>query len=158
MKIKKSYPATLFCAITLLFLVNPAKSYAHCEIPCGIYTDSIRVVLISEHIATIKKSMEKIHELSSATPTNYNQLIRWINNKEEHATKIQVIATQYFLFQRVKLSGDKKRNTRLLELLHQLCVHAMKSKQTTDLLQIDKLTQTLEAFSKLYFNKMHHHH
>lgn len=135
---------------------------AHCEIPCGIYQDTLRIELISEHITTIEKSMKEIEKLSKDETINYNQLVRWINNKEEHANKIQEIATQYFMFQRVKLSDDKDvqlKNITLLSLLHEITVYAMKCKQSTDVEQTQNLSDSLEEFAKLYFvpNKHHHH-
>ncbi|MCK5701941.1 MAG: hypothetical protein KAI29_12345 [Cyclobacteriaceae bacterium] len=29
------------------------KTYAHCEIPCGIYNDELRITLLYEHFTTI---------------------------------------------------------------------------------------------------------
>lgn len=145
----------------MLMLGSSMKTYAHCEIPCGIYADSVRIVLLTEHIATIEKSMNKINELSTAKKVNYNQLVRWITNKEDHAKKIQEIATQYFMFQRVKVSDDsevQKKNAMLLAVLHEICVYAMKSKQTTDLKYIKKLNESVHHFSHLYFGKEGHHH
>lgn len=132
----------------------PYNSYGHCEIPCGIYADSLRVTLIGEHIQTIEKSMREIRELSEQGDKNYNQIVRWVINKEEHAKKIQELATQYFMFQRIKISDDpveKEKNQQLLSLLHQLCVYAMKSKQTIELSHIDKMNDILKKFSHLYF-------
>ena len=45
----------------------------------------MRVKMIAEHIQTIEKSMKQVVELGSQTPVNYNQLVRWVNNKEHHA-------------------------------------------------------------------------
>ena len=137
------------------------NAFSHCEIPCGIYHDSLRINLIKEHISTIEKSMMKINELKNQDTPNYNQLVRWISNKEEHANKIQNIATQYFMFQRIKVSNDKhlqRRNSKMLKLLHELCVYAMKSKQTTDLDFIVKINRVVEKFSTLYFQKKKHKH
>ncbi|MEM8908198.1 MAG: superoxide dismutase [Ni], partial [Bacteroidota bacterium] len=55
----------------------------HCEVPCGIYGDSLRVALISEHIRTIEKASNQINKLSKESNPNYNQLIRWVVNKEK---------------------------------------------------------------------------
>ncbi|MCT4601514.1 MAG: superoxide dismutase, Ni [Marinifilum sp.] len=161
-KLFKTASLGLFFALFLL-VGNQKNSFAHCEIPCGIYADSVRVVLMSEHISTIEKSMKKIVELSAEENVNYNQLVRWVNNKEEHARKIQEIATQYFMFQRVKVTDDSekmKKNQKLLAVLHEICVYAMKAKQTTDLKFIKKLNNAVHEFSHLYFGpgKHHHHH
>jgi hypothetical protein len=46
----------------------------HCEVPCGIFDDPMRVTLIKEDAATIRKSMLQITELSGqSTPLAFNQ-------------------------------------------------------------------------------------
>ena len=69
-----------------------AKVAAHCEIPCGIYDDEMRVTMIAEHISTIEKAMKQLTELEDQKHTNYNQLTRWIMNKEHHADKFWALA------------------------------------------------------------------
>ena len=78
---------------------------AHCEIPCGIYDDEMRVKMIFEHISTIEKSIKQIMKLEKDADRNYNQLIRWVVNKEQHANELQEIVTQYFMTQRIKLGA-----------------------------------------------------
>ncbi len=146
----------LLIIIGLIF--NTQTINAHCEIPCGIYADSIRIVLILEHITTIEKSMKQIDKLSNAENVNYNQLVRWVVNKEEHAEKIQKIVSQYFLHQRIKLTDpdDKEKYDKYvkqLTALHEISVYAMKAKQSTNLKMIEKLKVSVDKFSKLYFHK-----
>lgn len=134
------------------------KAQAHCEIPCGIYADSVRISLIQEHITTIEKSMNQIEELSKSETINYNQLVRWVNNKEEHAKKIQEIVSQYFLHQRIKVVEEDQKEAYAkyqlhLGLLHKMLVYSMKCKQTTDLGYIEKLRSTVADFEKVYFHK-----
>lgn len=147
-------------SIALIFLAQSNHSFAHCQVPCGIYEDSLRIKLMDEHITTIEKSIEQINHLSSQTNINYNQLIRWVNNKEEHANKIQAIVSQYFLHQRIKVVNKDDAHYQLylnnLSLLHQLSVQAMKAKQTTDLKHIQQLRELLIAFSESYFHQHHH--
>ena len=142
---------------TLLILFFSSTAYGHCEIPCGIYGDSLRVALIKEHITTIDKSMKQINLLSQKSTINYNQLVRWVTNKEDHAKKIQDIVSQYFLHQRIKLTGpnsDKHdKYITNLTLLHQLLVYSMKAKQSTDLNVIDKLNEVIALFEESYFHK-----
>src|SRR6056297_1282951 len=84
-----------------LFFFSPAV-LSHCEIPCGIYGDPMRIDVMLEDIQTIEKSMRKIEELSKAEDKNYNQLTRWVINKGDHADKISDVVTQYFMKQRIK--------------------------------------------------------
>jgi len=155
MKSKSILLTVLFSAI--LFMAQSNRSYAHCEIPCGIYGDSLRIDLMEEHIRTIEKSMNQIIELSKEGDKNYNQLVRWIVNKEEHAKKLQDIVSQYFLHQRIKPVDPEneeayKKYVKHLTLLHELQVYAMKAKQTTDLKYIEKLRAALKEFEKAYFH------
>ncbi|MGQ8335753.1 superoxide dismutase [Ni] [Sunxiuqinia sp. A32] len=154
---------TIVIALFLSFFALAQTSYAHCEIPCGIYGDSLRIEMISEHIQTLEKSMNEINELSKAGDKNYNQLVRWVVNKEEHAKKIQDIVSQYFMHQRIKPVDPTNveayaKYTNQLALLHQLLVFSMKAKQSTDLEVINKLRSTLEKFSDSYFHGHDHSH
>ena len=142
---------TIGFIIVLFMTVNVA---AHCEIPCGIYNDELRANLIYEHTTTIEKSMLKILELSKQNPTNYNQLVRWVSNKEDHASEIQHIVSQYFMTQRIK--SDSKNYTQKVTLLHQMLQFAMKCKQTTDVNHVKKLRSLLNEFEVLYFGKSLH--
>jgi nickel superoxide dismutase len=135
----------VFC---LVFL-GASQAAAHCEIPCGIYDDEMRVKMIAEHTTTIEKSMKQILDLSSQKPVDYNQLIRWVSNKEYHANELQHIVTQYFMTQRIKL--DTKDYAKKLSVLHKMLIYAMKCKQTTDLSHISTLRSLLKEFQDLYF-------
>lgn len=151
----KSFILLLF---PLLLLSN--NSFSHCQVPCGIYEDSMRIQLIDEHITTIEKAMTEIIALSGEVNTNYNQMVRWVNNKELHATKIQTIVSEYFLHQRIKSVAKDNHHYNMyiqnLVYLHELSILAMKSKQSIDLTVIAKLHQTLQVFSDHYFREHKH--
>jgi nickel superoxide dismutase len=140
--------------ITLSAILLTANlAAAHCEVPCGIYDDQLRADLIAEHAATVEKSMKKIRELSSANPVNYNQLVRWVTNKDEHAAKIQHIVWQYFMTQRIK--PDAEKYSQKVTVLHKMLIAAMKCKQSTDLGQVKTLRALLQEFEILYFGHSH---
>ena len=151
--------AVLFLLAGSVFINT--RSYAHCEVPCGIYDDSVRVALIYEHITTIEKAINNINQLSEESDPNYNQLIRWVMNKESHAEKLQDIVSQYFLHQRIKVADPAEQDAytsyvKSLTLLHEMLVYAMKTKQTTDLAFIEKLRETVHAFEHHYFGGHSH--
>ncbi len=142
--------------ILIAVVLFPLRAGAHCEIPCGIYDDVTRMKLIMEHIATIERSMQQINQLEGNQEVNNNQLIRWVNNKEKHATELQDIATQYFMFQRIKINAAgelSEQHAKLLAHLHQLCVYAMKCKQGCDINQVAKLREAAKNFAEGYFDK-----
>jgi nickel superoxide dismutase len=147
---KTAVRIALACGVGLAFVVGACKVVlSHCEIPCGIYGDTMRVELLYEDITTVEKSMTEIEKLQKETPVNYNQLVRWIGNKEEHATKIQHTVTQYFMTQRVK--PESKKYVDQLTSLHGMMLHAMKAKQTTDVAHCAHLRENLDKFAAAYF-------
>jgi nickel superoxide dismutase len=160
MKFKKAI-AGLVLAVSLVSFKN---SFAHCQVPCGIYNDELRIHQIEEYILTIEKSMNAIKSLSGnlKDPLTLNQVVRWIDNKDKHAEKIQKIIWEYFFTQRVKPVDPKnkkayERYLKLLELLNKMSFYSMKAKQSVDPEVTKKLRETLEEFEKLYFGKDHHH-
>lgn len=145
-------------AISVSAIVLGSLAYSHCQVPCGIYDDEARFNLIAEHITTIEKSMKLIENLSSEEKPNMNQIVRWVNNKEKHADEISHIVSYYFMAQRLKVSA--KSDTKAydeyvnkLTLLHQMLVYTMKTKQTTDLANVEKLKSLLDDFHRAYSDK-----
>jgi nickel superoxide dismutase len=156
----------IISSCVLMLLSFAPQVLAHCEIPCGIYGDEIRFYILEEHIATIEKSMTMIVQLSQAEEDegeeekeeeiNYNQLVRWIDNKETHADYLQEVVAQYFMTQRVKpvAEDDMENYKKYLEkitLLHKMLIAAMKAKQTTDLTHVEELRSLLVKFRTAYF-------
>lgn len=144
---KKRFFQSFVGAICFAVLVGTV--FAHCEIPCGIYDDQARINMILEHITTIEKSMKQIKHLEQEKSPDFNQMVRWVMNKERHATEIQTIVAQYFMTQRIK-PNDKDYNQKLA-LLQQMLVFSMTCKQTTDTQNAAKLRDVVKQFHQLYF-------
>ncbi len=145
--------------VVLALIATAVPASAHCQIPCGIYDDELRVQLIEEHIGTVEKSMKKIIELSAEDDEDYNQIVRWVNNKEAHASEIQDIVTAYFMAQRIKPAVDHDDEKAMNEYIHKLAIlhaiqiHAMKAKQGTNLEEIENLRKMTTMFREAYFGK-----
>ena len=137
--------------ILLTFMLNAGLVYPHCQVPCGIYDDAVRIVTVKEDFATISKAMSEIKSLSAKNdPLSFNQLNRWIMTKEEHANNIQRVVSDYFLTQRIK--SKNKDYDKHLRFLHELLVSAMKCKQTIDSQNADKGLKSLDKFVNVYFD------
>ena len=138
------------------FLLLQGSLLAHCQVPCGIYNDAARIIQIQEDFSTIQKAMNKIKELSQQQDaTSMNQLTRWIITKEEHASKIQKVVSDYFLTQRIKAKTEGSEFDTYVNqttTLHQILVSAMKCKQTVDLGHVDEGLHQIETFIDLYFD------
>ena len=145
--------------ISFIFvLILSSNLYGHCQVPCGIYDDAVRIVQIEEDIATIRKAMSMIKGLSGkADAQSLNQMIRWVNTKEDHATKIQDTVSSYFLAQRIKpkKKGEAGRQVYVNQtlLLQQLIVVAMKCKQNVDQNFCDSASDLVLEFSTSYLDE-----
>ena len=106
---------TLLMAAALIPLVfsfsNEAK--AHCQVPCGIYDDAARFTAMREDVSTIEKATTEITSLAGKSDAlSANQLVRWVNAKEDHATRIIEVISTYFLTQKIKpVTPDDKAYT-----------------------------------------------
>lgn len=154
---------TIVFGIAILVMAFASIVSSHCQIPCGIYDDPARFDMIAEHITTIEKAMKQITELSQTDKPNFNQLVRWVQNKEKHADELTNIVCYYFMAQRVK-PADKadvkayEKYVNKLTLLHQMIFYSMKAKQTTDLSNVEKLRALLCEFRTAYFEHDTHKH
>ena len=142
----------------VLFLILSGGLYGHCQVPCGIYDDAVRIVQIEEDIATIRKAMSMIKGLSGKSDAqSINQMIRWVNTKESHAVKIQETVSSYFLAQRIKpkKKGEAGRQNYVNQtlLLQQLIVAAMKCKQNVDQGRCEAASDLVVEFSVSYFDE-----
>ena len=150
----KKNTALVIVAIALASL-TASRALSHGQIPCGIYDDPARFSLMAEHITTIEKAMNTIIQLSSENKPNYNQLVRWVQNKDQHADELSEIVTHYFMAQRIKPPGQEGEEARekyieQITSLHQMLVYSMKAKQTTGLENVEKLRALLEVFRTSY--------
>ena len=152
----------IFSIVVVLVLGVSSVVLSHCEIPCGIYNDPMRLDMIAEDIETIEKSMNQIKQISAEKDKDYNQLSRWIMNKEQHADKLSDVVTQYFMKQRITPVDKDDKNyadyVNKLTLLHSMMVYSMKCKQTTDLEYVGKLRNCLAEFRQAYLGDGSHEH
>eukprot|EP00439_Symbiodinium_sp_Y106_P069382 s1443_g11.t3 len=130
----------------------------HCPVPCGIFDDPKLVADVKEAVATIKKAMVQISELSATmTALNINQITRWVNTKEEHASKIISLMSEYCLCQRVKPVSDPKtpfaseaEYVSAIQSHHKVMLAAVKCKQNVDPAVADALDAAVAEMSKMY--------
>lgn len=142
--------AALCMTSAILFAAAASIVNAHCQVPCGIYDDQMRIQTMEEHVTTIEKAMKKIEAGESQ-----NQTIRWTMSKEKHADELTDIATYYFLTQRIKPGMDLYEEN--LKTLHGIMLFSMKCKQTTDLANVEKLRELIHSFEHSYLGEKHVH-
>jgi len=115
----------LALAVTALV---PMRAGAHCQVPCGIFSDQIQFEAMLEAQVTIAKANREMAKLiEESTPLAANQATRWIMTKEDHCKKIMETVAEYFMAQRIK--PDAERYNETLVAAHNLMRAAMKAKQ-----------------------------
>jgi nickel superoxide dismutase len=141
-------------AVSVSILMLTQLSNAHCQIPCGIYNDHARVQSMIEDATTIEKSAKLIAELSGKSDAqSQNQLVRWVMNKENHAQKIILTISDYFLTQRVKPS--QQDYVERLKKHHAIIIAAMKTKQNAEIKYAKNLKESIEALLVYYPGHKH---
>jgi nickel superoxide dismutase len=128
---------------------------AHCQVPCGIYDDAARIARLREDATTIGKAVTNIRQLAgSHDAQGQNQLVRWINTKEDHASHVIAVVSEYFLTQKVKpVAPDADGYGAYLKKLadhHAVMVAAMKCKQNADPKKVHELEHAIDALAKHY--------
>ena len=131
------------------------RADAHCQVPCGIYDDAGRITMIREDATTIGKAITQIGELAGKTdPKSVNQVARWVTTKEQHASYIITVVSEYFLTQKVKpvAEGTEGFEAYLEHLAahHAVMVAAMKAKQDASPETVTSLNEAIDELAKHY--------
>ncbi len=128
---------------------------AHCQVPCGIYDDSARIKAMREDATTIAKAVTQIRVLAGKhDAAALNQATRWIMTKEDHASNIITVVSEYFLTQKVKpvAAGQDGYDAYLKSLAdhHAVMKAAMKTKQTVDPAAVAHLNKAIDVLAPHY--------
>jgi nickel superoxide dismutase len=146
----------LLATLATLIMLPVQRTLAHCEVPCGVYADQRRFEQMLEDQTTIAKAITNINELAGKNDAqSQNQLVRWINTKESHATSTQHIIAQYFMTQRIKSTdmAGAEAYTKKLTAAHAVMVAAMTCKQNTDAATAAALRSAILDFYRAYEGK-----
>ena len=93
--------------LVLFAVITTATVRAHCQVPCGIYDDQMRIHLMEEHVTTIERSLKGLNDhLGKSGAVDVNQRVRWVMNKEAHADQISEIVTAYFALSGMDARSD----------------------------------------------------
>lgn len=92
---------------------EPRNAYAHCDIPCGIYTSNPAQIAAK----TVETMVQKLQALEAPAMTDkekmlayYNSVARMIHVKEEHAAlckkELLILWTDYFKEEHLAMFPD----------------------------------------------------
>ena len=137
--------------VTILNQTTPPAD-AHCQVPCGIYDDPARINLMLEDAATIRKAVGQMGQLQGKHDTHHHQqFVRWTVAKEQHASNIITVTSEYFLAQKIKpVEPDAPGYDAYLQKLathHAVIVAAMKCKQHADMNHVVALEEAIHGIA-----------
>ena len=142
-------------AVVGMCLALTGSAFAHCQVPCGIYDDAARIAGLREDAATIARATGQIQQLAAAHDgQSINQLVRWTATKDDHASSIIRVVSEYFLTQKVKpVAADADGHDDYLRRLadhHAVMSAAMKTKQKVDPAALEALTAAIDRLAAHY--------
>ena len=145
---------TIAACVTILNQSTP-RAEAHCQVPCGIFDEKARIKALYEDATTIEKAMNEMNKLAEKDDAqSKQQFVRWTIAKEEHASRIITVTSEYFLTQKLKKveKGEEGYAAYLssLELHHELLIAAMKSKQTTNTAAAERLREAIHGIQHVW--------
>ncbi len=138
-----------------LWQSRPTTVEAHCQVPCGIFDDAARVVQLREDATTIEKAITNINSLAGKHDgAAFNQAVRWVTTKDDHANHVMTTVSEYFLAQRVKPVADGAEGygayVKSLADHHAVLVAAMKAKQNADPKTVEDLRMAIDGIAPYY--------
>lgn len=146
----------LMVVLMTWMIAIPLEASAHCQVPCGIYDDHARIHAMEEDVATIGKAVAQLQEAQDKDDAqSFNQRVRWTQTKEDHASRIIDVVSQYFLTQKIKPADPKDKKAHAdyvarLTACHGVLRAAMKTKQTVDPEAVEGLSQALKVLGDFY--------
>lgn len=154
---EKSSSSLLALAVLGVIALNADRPVTlnHCQVPCGIFDDPAMVGELKEACTTIRKAIAQsnaLHGSVTTDPLSLNQMVRWINTKEEHCNKIISLVSEYCLCQRVKRPNFKSEDEYLqaLKVHHTVMQAAMAAKQSMSESSCATLEHAVDDLSKMY--------
>ncbi len=142
---------TIALSLLLLLLAVPA-ALAHCQVPCGIYDDAARITTLREDATTIAKATANIVKTAGAHEAAASaQMVRWTMTREQHASHIIEVVSEYFLTQKIApVPPEADEYDAYLEKLadHHAVMHAaMKTKQTVSEQNLKALAAAIDQIA-----------
>ncbi|MCO8124074.1 superoxide dismutase, Ni [Stieleria sp. TO1_6] len=144
---------TRFLTAAFALMMTASMAMAHCQVPCGIYSDQLRFEQMLEDEHTISKAQLEINAIAEGkmSAQAINQSARWVTTKEDHATNIQNTIAAYFMAQRIK--PDSENYAKTLVAAHTVMVAAMKCKQSADPATAKALEKSIFDLYRAYEGK-----
>ncbi len=144
----------LYKLFAFLHKIRPAKEvYAHCDIPCGIYTPepaltaAKTVIRMVERIQELKPPSFPLLDMGEAKG-KINSMVRYVQVKEEHAQKCKqellILWTDYFKPEHFEMFSG------LHETFWKAAKLCSKNKQEVNMQAAQELLKAVEEIAEMF--------
>lgn len=121
---------------------------AHCQMPCGIYHDSMVYDQIDQYVETMYKGQTVINDNKFANAHDRNEFVRWILTKDKSSDDMAQLITTYFLQQKIKPGEDD--TDKKLKAAHKLLFLIVAIKQNSDRSIVEQFADEWEKFKLMF--------
>ena len=136
----------------LAILLVPSVAYAHCDVPCGIYSPEAALLAAKTIWTLVRKIMELKHPAPGASQAEVdafqNSISRMVAVKEEHAQickkEMLILWTDYFKPEHVPTFP------KLHETFWQAAKLCSKNKQSVDLPAAEQLQKAVQEVAQMF--------
>lgn len=137
----------LFIFTIGIFLVK-ATLRGHCQMPCGIYNDSMVYDKIDQYVETMYKGDTILTNGKFANPWGRNEFVRWVITKEKMTDEIAELLMTYFLQQKIK--PDEEDTVDKIKSVHKLMFMLVQIKQNTDRKFVENFNEEWNKFKLMF--------
>lgn len=121
---------------------------AHCQMPCGIFDDTLVFKYIDQYIETMQKAVVELNDIGNSTAKDRAQFTRWVMLKEKESDLTANLITTYFLQQAI--TPGKEGSDEKTLAAHRLLFLLVKIKQNTDATYVNKFINEWSAFKPMF--------
>lgn len=132
----------------MLFTFGRLDLSAHCQLPCGIYHDDMIYDLIDQYAETMYKGITVMNQSKLDSVHDFNELTRWVIEKEKESNETAQLITFYFLQQKIK--PGEPETTKRLEAAHKLLFLLVAIKQNNEIRFVDQFAKQWEDFKLMF--------
>ncbi len=136
----------VFCVILSSFFKLDLS--AHCQMPCGIYHDEMVYDQIDQYAETMYKGITVMNGNKLDSVHDFNDLTRWILEKEKESNTTAELISSYFLQQKIK--PDEPETVKRLVAAHKLLFLIVAIKQNNEVKFVEQFAKQWDEFKLMF--------
>lgn len=130
------------------FIFCTSRLLSHCQMPCGIYNDSMIYDKIDQYVETMYKGDTMLTHNKFQSSWDRNEFVRWVMTKDKMTDEIAELLMSYFLQQKIK--PDEEDTAEKLKSVHKMMFMLVQIKQNTDRKFVENFNDEWAKFKVMF--------